>query len=229
MDNAKSKSARKTRSPTRRLVHRLYLAPRGGGNTIIVTLTPPSKSAEICPITCEEIGSPDSVVPYAPSKLTPFKAYPTLSRASLTCGHKFHAPAILVHFMRNGLTCPMCRAGASGLPTKASLPIRQEEWFRQTYEAISRENEADERAAVEDDHAMAHAMILEQTNMLLQTLSSDDFVRQLRLDDIMVTATVYFFRDDHPTLPPLGMPMDMHLMVMPRAEVRHSDSRLSCS
>jgi hypothetical protein len=176
---------------------------------------------ETCPITCDEIGCPDTVVPYAPAGLKPLKAYPDLSCAQLACGHRFHAPALLVHFMRNSLTCPLCRAGANTLPTKSSLPIRLEPWFRQTYDAISLDIEAEEQLAVESDQATAREYVLEQTRSLLRTLPAHDVVQLLHMDEVDVSATVFFYRlSSESPVRLLGMTMPLHLVQPQWSEVR---------
>ena len=202
----------------RKTTHTFRFLPQGGGASVHVTLLPVS-GAETCPITCDEIGSPDTVVPYAPSDLTPLKAHPELACAVMSCGHRYHAPALLVHFMRNGLTCPMCRAGTAALPTKTSLPIRQEEWFRKTYDAIAHEHEEDARIAMENDQAVARAYVMDQTRMLVR---SGDFVRLLRNDEVTVTATIYFYRtSSNSPHPLLGMALPMHVVMTPgSSEVR---------
>ena len=219
---ASSKRPRCDADYSRKKTHRLALKPQGGGPLVVVTLTGRPCTPELCAITCEDIGSPDAVVPFAPSNMTPLKAHPHLSCAALSCGHRFHASALLVHFMRNSLTCPLCRSGASTLPTKASLPIRKEPWFRETHAAITRDIAEAERLAIESDQAMAREYVMEQTQTLLRVMPPHELAHILRMDDVTVTATFFFYRiatgfsqDSDQPIPLLGMTMPLNL-VLPR-------------
>lgn len=53
-----------------------------------------------------------------------FSEFPHLSCAEITlCGHRFDVRALLIHFMRNGMRCPLCRAGVnSPLSCRTSFP-----------------------------------------------------------------------------------------------------------
>ena len=198
--------ASKSRS-LKKASHKLVLVPQGGGSHVVVTLTAAPLLTELCPITCEEIGNPDTIVPYAPSDITPLHMQPHLSCATLVCGHRFHASALLVHFMRNRLLCPLCRAGTNAMPTKTCLPLRQEKWFRQTYEAIIKDIEVEEHAAIESDQALAREIVLEQTQSILQSFHANEL-------NINLTATFLFYRSEN-SLPILGLELPLQLIVTP--------------
>lgn len=58
---------------------------------------------------------------------------PELTKAAIVgCGHGFNAVALLYHFLKNGMTCPFCRAGHKGMrmywhliPRHLREPMRQ--------------------------------------------------------------------------------------------------------
>ena len=137
----------------------LRLFPEGRGRSVKVLLRrPPTAPEEACPITSEPIGHPDVEVPYAPAGVQCVLASaPSLTCAQLPCGHRFHATAILVHMMRNGMRCPMCRAGVDALPKKSRLPAN-ETWFTHTSAAVERAHTQDRAEAVAEDRAVAREM-----------------------------------------------------------------------
>ena len=103
------------------------LFPEGsGGRKIKVLIKRTPSPEELCSITSEPIGSADVEVPYAPSdKHCIFSHLHHLTCAEMPCGHRFHATALLVHLMRNGLRCPLCRSGSDKLPRYLQLTSPQ--------------------------------------------------------------------------------------------------------
>jgi hypothetical protein len=80
------------------------------GKQMEITLSEPSPTEE-CSITLEPIR--DYRLPFLPPE-TPSCVVvdePGLSKASLPCGHGFNAMALIYHFAKNSMTCPICRAG----------------------------------------------------------------------------------------------------------------------
>jgi hypothetical protein len=135
----------------------------------------PNQEDEQCPITAENIGSPSYTPPYCegldeprsdgpkakktkfePKKNVPlFSDFPTLTCAEMLCGHRFDARALLIHFVRNSMSCPMCRGGVSSstLSCKASFP--NEKWLCNVEERILSEMQREEDTQRNEDAMLA--------------------------------------------------------------------------
>ena len=84
---------------------------------------------------------------------------PTLTKASLPCGHGFNAMALLYHFAKNSMTCPFCRAGHDKEQMgEQSIPPHIRTWFSRHLEG-ARADESRDQIAID---AIAAARILEQ-------------------------------------------------------------------
>ena len=95
----------------------------------------PTEEQQICPITHDSIGSPAYSLP--PIAIPPKKRHkkgeddclppvaPGLHCMQISeCGHCFDGRALLIHFMRNSMNCPLCRCGnaIAVLDAKKSFP-----------------------------------------------------------------------------------------------------------
>ena len=185
----------------------LNLFPEGKGRCLRVELRVPPVPEEVCSITSEPIGSPDAEVPYAPEgRQGVFAALPALTCAQLPCGHRFHATAVLVHLMRNGLRCPLCRAGAGGVPRRSRLPL-QETWFAHTAAAIERDRLSELAALEQEDRAMARELAM--SNM--SPLSMVELVPEQR---VIVWATIWL-RDPTANVDLAGVVIPLSLAPQP--------------
>ena len=76
--------------------------------------------ADQCPITQEAMGASDYTCPWYKQGLSPCPPilqppYEQLCCMRVVfCGHEFDARGLLLHFMRNGMSCPLCRHGRVG-------------------------------------------------------------------------------------------------------------------
>lgn len=104
----------------------------------------------------------------------PFSDCPKLLCAQLApCGHRFDARALLIHFMRNNMCCPICRAGLS-VPLSAKRSFPEEPWICEMEEAIQEEARHEKNNQINEDIVIA--MGLERAdyytlpNLILGTL-----------------------------------------------------------
>lgn len=74
-----------------------------------VALSEP-RADEECPITQEPMSSPQSGLDFLPG-VTFNEGHPSYTRMELECGHAFSAMPLTYHFFKNGMLCPLCRAG----------------------------------------------------------------------------------------------------------------------
>ena len=92
------------------------------GPTIILTV--PRQDDEHCSITLEPIGEPPLALQFPP-----LSSNPLLTCAEMEeCGHRFNAMALIAHFARNSMTCPMCRAGLANNPMDVCASFPNESW-----------------------------------------------------------------------------------------------------
>ena len=75
----------------------------------VVALSEP-RADEECPITQERMCSPQSGLDFLPG-VTFNEGHPSYTRLGLECGHAFSAMPLTYHFFKNGMLCPLCRAG----------------------------------------------------------------------------------------------------------------------
>ena len=160
------------------------LYPDGKGRCVRVILKKSPVPSETCSITTEPIGCIDVEVPYAPSdKPFVFDALPHLTCGEMPCGHRFHATALFVHLMRNGMRCPLCRAGTDRLPRKDRLPL-VEKWFAHTVEAVERERARELTEQQAEDREIARQMAHDQ----LQSLRIINILPETR---VVIWATIW--------------------------------------
>eukprot|EP00961_Rhodomonas_salina_P075896 1018714-Rhodomonas_salina.2 len=70
---------------------------------------------QTCPIMAAAIH--DVTVDFLPASTTLFDKHPEFNQAVINeCGHTFHALALMYHFLRNCMACPVCRRGATNTP-----------------------------------------------------------------------------------------------------------------
>ena len=145
------------------------------------------KDGEECPISSESIGSTDYIPPYSsysenkrkrvkhqvPQEA--FTEHPNLYCAQMECGHRFDSRALLIHFMRNAMKCPMCRAGVkSNVSCKRSFP--EEKWLCEVEGRIAEEIRNEEEMRREEDAALAgslqNVLYFNFPSVLLNTLNN---------------------------------------------------------
>lgn len=78
--------------------------------SIRALLTKPRNSEETCSITLDPIHE-DAEIHGFKIQYTPMQRYPRHTCIQLPCQHRFNGMALLIHCVRNTMTCPMCRAG----------------------------------------------------------------------------------------------------------------------
>lgn len=128
-----------------------------GAKTLVLALSEPSPEEE-CSITLEPMR--DYRLPFIPEEAAncPVEGEPALTKASLPCGHGFHALALLYHFAKNSMTCPICRAGHAKLQmTEQSVPFHVRKHFSARLASLRAEENHEQIAA----DAMAAARMLE--------------------------------------------------------------------
>lgn len=121
-------------------------------------LSEPGQGEE-CSITLEPIQ--EYTLPFLPDSVPPavMPSQPNLTKASLPCGHGFSALALLYHFAKNSMTCPICRAGhAKALMTEQSVPVHLRRHFSKHLANLRREESREQVAA----DALAAAHVLQQ-------------------------------------------------------------------
>lgn len=166
---ATKKRARPAAEPKKKQVFSVPLQDPGTGQytlhvrasqrskTLQLTLSEPAPDEE-CSIALEPIL--DYRLPFLPDDshiiLT---TQPALMKASLPCGHGFNALALLYHFAKNSMTCPICRAGhAKTVMTEQSIPIHVRKHFSK-HLATLRSEESHEQIRAD---ALTAAHVLEQ-------------------------------------------------------------------
>lgn len=125
---------------------------------MILKLTVPDPDEE-CSITMEPIA--DYRLPFVPEKFKKqhlIKNQPTLTKATLPCGHSFSALALVYHFLKNSMTCPCCRAGqANERMGEQFVPSHMRRFFSKQL-ALSRTEEEQEQITHD---AMAAAQMMQ--------------------------------------------------------------------
>ena len=102
--------------------------------SITLALTEPAEGEE-CTVAMEPIA--EYRLPFMEAATWIHKDNPSLTKATLPCGHGFSALALLYHFVKNSMTCPCCRAGhdktSMGLQ---SVPVHLRKEFAKHLESI---------------------------------------------------------------------------------------------
>ena len=128
---------------------------------MLLSLSEPAPDEECC-ITLEPISE------YRLSFLPPsFKEgimedHPSLTKASLPCGHGFNALALLYHFAKNSMTCPFCRAGHDKVQiNEQSIPKHLRWLFTQHLESMKAQDNSEQIA---NDAAEASRMLEQEVS-----------------------------------------------------------------
>ena len=137
--------------------YNLHVRASQRNKTLQLTLSEPAPDEE-CSITLEPIQDYRlSFMQDGPSSV--LATQPNLTKASLPCGHGFNALALLYHFAKNSMTCPICRAGhAKAVMTEQSIPVLVRKHFSKHLASL-RAEESHEQIASD---AIAAAHVLEQ-------------------------------------------------------------------
>jgi len=137
----------------------------------------PEGQENICAITQDEIGSVAYTTPYfcgsascgkrkAPCSDGPcppvLSKHPHLHCIQLPeCQHYFDARALVIHFMRNSMTCPLCRGGHPSAVLSAAHTFPNEEWILSVEREIKREAQpADITRVVIQDTALRSPSVM---------------------------------------------------------------------
>lgn len=117
------------------------------GKKLEISLSEPGPNEE-CSITLDPIS--DYRLPFLPQEVPScvMTGEPGLTKASLPCGHSFNAMALLYHFTKNSMTCPICRAGhPHAQMASQSLPFHARKHFTQHLESLHTQEVNDQIAA----------------------------------------------------------------------------------
>ena len=168
-------TGRKRPRPNRPVVHPTHATP-GFPATLLalsgvglrVTLSQPD-DGEICPLTLSLIA--EDALEFLPG-VTFFTVLSHIRRMTLPCGHAFGAMSVVYHFARQGMACPLCRAGPRPRICADSIPhhfrtqmirevntqhLREIEEQTTADAAVARELEAEEEE--ESDDAGAQGLV----------------------------------------------------------------------
>lgn len=126
--------------------------------SMTLRLTAPAPEEE-CSIAMEPMNA--YRLPFVPASFKKshlIKDQPSLTKATLPCGHSFSALALVYHFLKNSMTCPCCRAGKAGEKMgEQSVPQHMRRFFSRH---LARTRTEEEREQIASD-AMAAAQILQ--------------------------------------------------------------------
>lgn len=165
---------------------------KGRSKTLVLRLSEPAADEE-CSITLEPIR--EYRLPFIPEEAQhcAVEGEPALTKASLPCGHGFHALALLYHFAKNSMTCPICRAGhAKAQMTEQSVPHHVRKHFSAHLASLRMEENNEQIAA----DAMAAARMLE---LEVSRLNNAGFMPMTRIVLILyVYDTMELWRRDSP-------------------------------
>ena len=89
-----------------------------GDHAVLVRLDQPEEGQE-CPITRERIAEYE--LHFLPG-VTWHEKMPLLRRMTLPCKHSFSAMALVYHFVKSRMSCPLCRGGSKHPMSATSLP-----------------------------------------------------------------------------------------------------------
>lgn len=138
-------------------VYNLLVRASQRSKSLLLGLSEPGPDEE-CSITLEPIR--EYTLPFLPDGVrSVIQTQPALAKASLPCGHGFSALALLYHFAKNSMTCPICRAGhAKAVMTEQSVPTHLRRHFSKHLASLRLEESHEQVAA----DALAAAHVLEQ-------------------------------------------------------------------
>lgn len=113
-----------------------------------VTLSKPADD-EVCPISLEEMR--DYHLDFLPG-CTFRKGHPDCKKMSMQCGHSFSAMALVYHFRKRSLSCPMCRQGTEERLHAACIPFH---FKPQMLLKIAQDEKHDKEEQEREDYATA--------------------------------------------------------------------------
>jgi hypothetical protein len=132
------------------------IGPINKAKSLTLTLSEPTENEE-CSIGMEPIAA--YRLPFIQFDAAPREDMPTLTKASLPCGHAFNALALLYHFAKNSMTCPCCRSGHDKVQMgESSIPKHVRKAFSQHLETVRAEETREQIAS----DAIAATRTLEQ-------------------------------------------------------------------
>lgn len=118
---------------------------RNAKGVLTVKFTQPGEEEE-CPVVMETMANYRA--PFAPDASSWFEDSPELSKATLPCKHSFSSMALLFHFARNHMCCPVCRQGHDEPMSPQSFPV----YLRQKLAAyLTRMRDEDNREQETED------------------------------------------------------------------------------
>lgn len=123
----------------------------------LIKLSVPSPDEE-CPITQGLMSAAGSDLDFLPG-VSFRKEDPEYKRIELSCGHAFSAMCLTYHFFKNGMLCPLCRAGHE--ETLAPLCVPQH--FRREMQQRLVNERAQDRAEADRDN-LASAILAQEAS-----------------------------------------------------------------
>jgi hypothetical protein len=169
--------------PSRLIVR--SMGPIDQCKSLSLTISEPEKNEE-CMIAMEPIS--DYRLPFMPEPAVALLSRPTLTKATLPCGHGFNALAVLYHFAKNSMTCPCCRAGHDKVQMgELSIPPHLRRVFSQHLEQVRAEETREQIAS----DAISATRALEQEVRSLGLMGGS-----LPVTRVMLTLHVYPSLDD---------------------------------
>lgn len=153
-----------------------------------VSLSKPAPD-ETCPVTLEKMSEYD--LDFLPN-VTFRKGCPEYRKLTMQCGHSFSAMALLYHFRKNSLSCPMCRKGTNQKLHHACIPFH----FRASLLHKLAQDEAQEREEQErTDFAAALSFFSDDVSstslVLRELLSNVDLILYFYSGDDLVPCSIH--------------------------------------
>ena len=118
-------------------MHTVTVTDARTGHSQPVVLFAPEDSS-LCSITLEPLAV-NTPMWGLDLKAGPVSAHPTLMAVRLKCGHCFNAMALLIHFAKNTMQCPLCRRGSHSSRLNLRRHFGSEPWLRAVEASIGRE------------------------------------------------------------------------------------------
>lgn len=139
-----------------------------------------SLPGDICLINNENIKEIEFT--YLPSdKRFVFEEFTSINKATLACGHEFHAFSLIYHMFRNTMSCPICRLGCtnSNLSVKSFPSCKNIKFLHDQIDFLKKEEHENE--------------ILDETRDLLESFQSEFSVNSLSRDIISLSPVLNFY------------------------------------
>lgn len=105
---------------------------------INVQLTRPLHDSEICAVTMDLIDKPFDMNG-AKLDFVVFRLKPDYGCMQLSCNHRFNTAALLVHFVKNSMTCPVCRQGLNSERLSLTSSFAGEPWLEKMQHILGSE------------------------------------------------------------------------------------------